>query len=417
MKLLELYSAILKVAKLTTDDDGYVSNVLMDNKKPFIISGKRLVLPTTVQLRNPDKESRIVFHPLRENALQTGESEVLSSFRVALNTRINGAVALLLANLVNLAVSVPEHKKLNSDQMEYLTLIKKADEKTFKDLQKIIEAMPLGQNKKAFVSIYLKKGAKLNGQTYKKAGIVSFPFYTEIAQAKTEVYGVKLRQKDILGLKELMEYIFGSEIATLNSYSYGSSSDVAPSIESIMGAIKNLGIAINDKVDNFKNIFEDCDEMMVSSDWVEAFDSIEKFLPEIRMIPSQFGNEPTQSAPVEVQSIASPTNVKIPVKEKLTFAALPGSQQNNQMVNTGLGLVSQGGTTQGTGLGLSAAMASMRSAGMVNTGIGVRPTGNVFAGGMSGGFAALPNNSINNNPFAVGFTNQGSGLSFVTSRL
>lgn len=357
MNLIELYKEILKVAKLTTDDEGYVSSNLMGNKEPFVIGGKRLVLPTSAQLRNPDRESRIVFHPLRENALQTGEPEVLAAYRNAVNTRLNGAIALLLANLVRIATSVAEHKNLNPDQTEYLTILKNADEKTFETLAKIISEMPLGQTKKAFVSIYLKKGAKLNDRTYKKAGIVSFPFYQDLLEAKDEVYGVKIRQKDKNGFKGLMEYVFSEGISTINYYSAGSSSDVAPSLESIMGAVKNIGAVINSMVENFKDVLEDHEEMIIDAGWVEAFENIDKFLPEIRLIPTQFGNDsksvPVTENPVNINSPINTGTLNVPVKEKMTFAALPNSgnqfNQPNMVAQTpvqqpiGLGLVSQGG--------------------------------------------------------------------------
>lgn len=418
MKLLDLYKSILGVARLTVDEDGYVSNELMENKQPFLISGKRLVIPTPAQLRNPDRESRIIFHPLRENALQTGESEVLAAFRVSLNTRINAAVALLMANLTSIATSVAEQKKLNPDQMEYLTLLKDVDEeKTFPTLAKIIAAMPLGQTKQVFVSIYLKKGAKLNDRAYKRAGIVSFPLYQELLEEKNEIYGVPVRKKDRLAFKALLEYIFGPEIAIPNHYSFGSSSDVAPSLEAIMGAVKNIGAVINAQVEKFKDVLEDHEEMMIDADWVEAFDNIEKFVPEIRLIPSQLGNEAinTPDTPVveNTTGINGVTGV-IPVKEKLTFAALPGAQPTPVApVNNGLGLVSQGGM-----LSLSQAMAGMRSIGqpsmMGNGLIGVNP--NPFVGN-GFGFAALPNAGVNNNPFAGGMGGSFGGGGFNTPRL
>lgn len=413
MNLIELYKSILNVAKLSVDDEGYVSNELMDNKKPFVISGRRLVIPTNNQLRNPDRESRIVFHPLRENALQTGESEVLSAFRNALNTRINGAVALLMANLVRLATSVAEHKKLNPDQMEYLTILKNADDKTFETLAKIIAAMPLGQTKMAFVSIYLKKGAKLNDRAYKRAGIVSFPFYNDLLEAKDEIYGVKIRQKDKIGFKALLEYVFTTDIATLNHFSFGSSSDVAPSLEAIMGAVKNIGIAINNQIENFKDVFEDCEEMLISADWVESFDNINKYLPEIRLIPTQFGNESNVAPVVENTTKVNAMTGAIPVKEKLTFAALPNSQpvQNN---SGSLGLTSQGGM-----MSISQAMAGMRtvSAPSIGIGMGIGVNQNPFAGN-NHGFAALPvSNVTSSNPFVSGFSNNGNGLGFNPPRL
>lgn len=326
MNLLKLYEEILKTAKLSVTKDGYVDSEVFGSKKPFTISGKRLVLPTNEQLRNPDKEARIIFHPLRENPMHYGESEVLASFRSALNMRLNASLALLVASLTRLASSVAEHKKLNPDQSEYLSVVKSADTKTFDALAKIISAMPLGQTTKAFVSIYLKKGGQIEGEKFKKAAIVSFPFYEELLEIKDNVYGVKLRQKDRQVFLNLLKYLF-PKIENKNAYSAGSNSNVAPSLECIMGALKNIGIEINTQAENFKNVIDDSDEIAIASDWVDAFSHIESFVPEINRILPQFGNEPK-----EIESIEGPekkADGPIPVKEKMEFAGLGMNQSFN----------------------------------------------------------------------------------------
>jgi len=400
-KLLDTYKAVLATAKLSVSTDGYVSTELMGEKQPFLISGKRLVIPTDEQLRNPDRESRIIFHPLKENPLQPGESEVLSAFRGSLNTRLNGSVALLLANLVRLASSVAEHKKLNPDQSEYLSLIKDADEKTFDALAKIIAAMPLGQTKKAFISIYLKKGAQFGEKKFKKGAVVSFPICKEMAEKKDEVYGVKVRQKDIKAFRALMEYVFPNCLVP-DVYSFGSNSNVAPSLEAVMGAVKLIGERINEICDNFKGIIEDIDEILINHHWVEVFDDIESLLPLISRIPTQLGNEgrlPLEQAIKERDAEETKPGL-IPVKEKLSFAALP--QAAPAIGNF---------ANQGRGLGLSEAMRGMNSAFgfQQNAFQPVQPAANTF------GFAALGNRPVSPNPFNVGMGNVGTPFGFATT--
>lgn len=327
MNLLETYTAVLKTAKLTVSEDGYVSSEIFGEKKPFLVDGKRLVLPTKEQLRNPDKENRILFHALWENPLHYGESVVLSAFRSALNTRLNASFALLFANLFQLATSVAEHKKLNPDQSEFLSEVKDTDEKTFDRLAKIINEMPLGQNKKAFISIYLKKGGKINGQAFKKAAIVTFPFYEELLNCKDHVYGIQIRQKDKNAFINLMKFLF-VKIDEENAYSSGSNSDVAPSLECIMGALGKIGEVINCQAETFRGIIDDTDEILIDHNWVEAFQNIERLLPQIRQIPPQIGNEPAaQSETVPLTGMVGTKKEElIPIKEKLEFVGLPNSR-------------------------------------------------------------------------------------------
>lgn len=327
MDLFQTYKAVLKTAMLTTSEDGYVYSEVFGEKEPFTIGGKRLVLPTNEHLRNPDKESRIMFHPLRENPMHYGESEVLSSFRNALNTRLNASIALLSLQLIDIASTVPKQKALNPDQAVFLSEVKTVDEKkeSFNRLAKITAAMPLGQTSKAFVSIYLKKGGKIDGVKYKKAAIVSFPLYEELLKDEGEVYGVKIRQKDKTAYINLLEYLF-EDIGTPNAYSAGSNSDVAPSLECIMGALKKIGTAINDQAELFKGVITDSNEIVIDSEWVDYFINIERLVPEINRILPQFGNEPkdiTEPAPApSATSVSTKPIPVIPVSDKLEFAGL-----------------------------------------------------------------------------------------------
>src|SRR5690606_11131609 len=128
----------------------------------------------------------------------------------------------------------------------------------------------------------------------------------------------------IQAYKNLMEHIF-TDVAVSNAYSAGSDSNVAPSLECIMGAVKNIGIAINTQAEVFAGIIDD-EGIVINSDWVDAFMNIEKLWPEIKQIPPQFGNEPKDIETEEKQSIQASSNTPIPIKEKMEFAGLPRSQ-------------------------------------------------------------------------------------------
>lgn len=295
MDIIKLYKDILSVANLRVSEDGYVSRVILDESSPFMVEGKRLVLPTQQHLNNPDKTTRVIFHPLRENPLH-GESEVLVSFRQALNTHLNISIGLLLTQMLQLATSDAEHSKLSPDQSAFLSRLKKADETTFINFTKLLQAMPIDQTKQAFVQVFLKKGGEHNGRKYKRIGVVHFPLYQELIKKvpkgapRDKVYDVDLRAHDRDNYIALMEYVF-NQIGTPGAYNAPSDSDIAPSTEAIMAALLKVGSELNDQIDLFSNIFEDIESMKINSDWVETFDNLSNYIVDIRKIPTQLGNE------------------------------------------------------------------------------------------------------------------------------
>lgn len=292
MNLNTLHTHILAAANLRVTSDGYVSRFLAGETLPFLVKKQRMVLPTQANMMNPDKVERVFFHPFRE-IINHGETDVLAAFRMALNTRLNVTIGLLGAQLLQIATSPAEHSKLNPDQSEFLSIVKKADAGTFERFAKILGAIAIDQTKQAFISIFLKRAGQIAGKTYSRVGVVNFPFYQELLnwnKSGDTIYGVQLRIKDHEVLKALMEYLFPL-ITETGSYSAGSNSDIGPSMEAIMGAIRKISIPINDQIALFSNQLEDVDELTIDTEWVEPLENLGQFLAEIRNIPTQPGNE------------------------------------------------------------------------------------------------------------------------------
>lgn len=289
MKLLELYEALLKTAGLVTTSDGFVSKHVDGLVKPATIKGKRVVLPTPTHLANPDKTEIILFHPLSENIMH-GESVVLEEFRSGINNKLNFTIGLLCYQLLLISTSVAEHSKLSPDQLEFLSKLKNADEKTLETFNKILKATGGTQKQNTFVSIFLKRGGVVGGKKRSRAGIVSFPFYTDLKKNESEVFGVKMRVKDRETFINLMEYIFPT-IDVPESHNRGSDALVGPSLDALMKTVIGIAGPLNDQITLFANIIDDSEAMMINGDWVESFDNIDAMNNEVRMIPIQAGNE------------------------------------------------------------------------------------------------------------------------------
>jgi len=287
MKLLDLYTSMLDLAKVRVTEDGFLEMIALGEKKPASIKTKRIVLPTREHLAALDWENRIKFHPLNENVLR-GESEVLTWYRKSLAIRTNLTIAVIANRLLQLATSPAEHSKLSPEQAEFLSKVKNADEKTLDVLIKIMEAFPATDS---FVSIFLKRAGQVNGRRYARVGVVTFPVYQAL-KSGGDVKGVKMRVKDRESLIALLEYMLPSIGGGEENYR-GSDSQIAPFCDALMKSMLVVAAPLNAIMELFHNQFEEEDykSCIFNDEWVEAFDNLALMKDQIRAIPMQAGNE------------------------------------------------------------------------------------------------------------------------------
>ena len=310
MNLLTTYEHMLNLGGLIVSPDGLVSVALSDKNMPALINvkedngyvEKRLVLPTKQQLQlEGGWDRRIAFHPLKEN-LFTGESKVVEYLRKAINFRFNQVIQELIDQSLVYASSTEYHKKLNSDQLSLLEAVKEADQTMINNFRKILKQVKPTDTKNSFVSIYLKKLGKINGENYACVGNVTFPFYNELINSEKEFHGVKLRKNDFACLQRILEFIIPN-IGVKEYYNVGISESIVPFAECLIRLTNKLGNELNkvttllykksthipkEERDLIYNLLYFNDEHM------PVFDNIDSLLPEIRLIPQLPGNEPKE---------------------------------------------------------------------------------------------------------------------------
>lgn len=318
MKLVDLYDSLLEAAGMTTDKDGMVSIVTDTGNTPMTVGGKRLVVPTRERMRVISLETCELFHPLGEHLIGN-EHEVLTSYREALNYRLNSAFGMLMIALLTLATSPDEHRKLTPDQTLFLSKVKKADEKTVKDVERILRDIPLSQLSRMFVHIFLKKGGTAQGRTYKRVGVVSFPFYEALVsmdQAATDRFKgmAKLRVGDREALIELFQFLIPG-IDDAGNYNHGSDSTVAPFLEALMQSYGDLAGVLNAHLESFSSVIPELADLVIPSEWSKYMDNLQQYNSELQLLPStpaaaaaQAGPGPSvptvPPAPIPVQALA-----------------------------------------------------------------------------------------------------------------
>lgn len=319
MKLLELYKSILKAAHLLADEEGLISRFKYGKKEPFFVGEERLVLNTPEQLKVAGAGT-VVFHPLFEY-LTRGESPVMAEYRRVVTERLHDSFLAMAYKLIEIAASQQQHALLTPEQSEFLSYLPEADGTMLENFEKLVSAMPEGQNQKAFVSMFLRRGGKLEDKTHHRVAIVTFPLYkqlvkdgeereAEMARRKdikkdekkdekkaplpkvpNETYGVELRGKDRESFIKLFEYMLPN-IAVPDAYSSASNSTIAPSMDAVMHSVEKLAGPLNDLVNRFENRLEGAAALLSVEDaWVPEFVNLAALQLEIRKTPMQAGNE------------------------------------------------------------------------------------------------------------------------------
>lgn len=273
---------------MEADNDGFVNATIAGSKTPALLDGERIVLPLQHHLRNP--EEKLIFHPLSENIVKGSESEVITKLKENINIRLNYTFGIISKYLLVLASSPELHQQLEPDQTDALIALKDADANMVKNFTLLMTAGSKKQFDRLFTNIYLKKGGTVRGKRHSRAGIVVFPVYNMLQKPDNTLFGVKLRVKDKETFKSLYRFIFPG-IDVEESYNYGSDSNVAPYLDTLLKTAASLAGRFNDILVTYKDYIEDAEQLMFDSDWVPMFDNLEALIPEIRRIPMQAGNE------------------------------------------------------------------------------------------------------------------------------
>ena len=284
--LLNFYESILGSLGTPVNEESQVSMEISGQHFPCTCQGRRVVLPTPQILKDSQWDKFIAFHPLSENVYR-GESPMLKKLRSLVNFRLSGVLSILIEQLTDIAADTDQHSKLNPRQSDYLTTMKDADNRTVKDVEKVLDNIGTDQNR--LVSIYLKRGGRFQGEEFSRVAITSFPIMDEFDNEDRSVFGVKLRVKDFNGLKALIEYIVPNA-TDLDAYSYGSNSMTAPYFHVLMHAYLKVAKRLNKVTKMFKSRMDKglYEGMLIDTEWESELDDMAKYRD---MVPVLDGND------------------------------------------------------------------------------------------------------------------------------
>lgn len=244
-ELVSFYGAILETAGLHIVDGVVHQHLPDDGDVPVTVSKKTLVLPTDHWLGETDIQNIQYFHPISENVIRK-ESTVFKFLRRLVVINSTSVILELMQDLIHILSNKDTHSTLDPiTQLPLLRCAPEADKDFSEKFEKIIDKIdPTGET--AFLSAVILRGKSLKDKDYTRIAKISFPLLHALENPEgNQVFGVKLRKKDISGLINLIYYILPDLKSDSEFYSTGSRSGVAPSLHALLSSYAKLIQAVN----------------------------------------------------------------------------------------------------------------------------------------------------------------------------
>lgn len=327
MDTLTFYKRILSSLHTLPDEKGLLTYHYADARpQPVVIDGKRLTLPTPERLRSGDWAGCVAFHPLSESVVRT-DSPVLRKLRNLVQVRMTTVFNELLHQLVVLAANKEAQKKLAPHAAELLSFVTDADDKTIANIHSVLEAVEMeGPNR--LLSIVLRRGGRFKDAKRSAVSLVSLPILDQFDSPDSKLFGVKLRKKDFIALRGLLDYIL-PDGADVETYSGVSDSMVAPGFDALLQAYANLGKAFNRVINIQRKQLKNEKELMTELDWLEFADDLNRYRGEILPLEGNVGGDEKNPALAAVEAPAAPSDV--PWKEDDKPSQRKGSVYNTDI--------------------------------------------------------------------------------------
>lgn len=294
------YAKFLANLGIMTDADGLTYVLEGGTWLPMTMAKRRLVLPTEDWLRDPNWETTIPFHPFSEH-LQKGKSIVLEKTTRALNLRLNQIISQLMLTKIKFAADTESHASASAAQKEFLRLLPDINAKTtFNDFKKFIMGHVDGSAEKSFISIYLKRGGELAGNTYSRTAIVTSPARKAAGSAEPVIFDYKFsskRNRDYLLI--LLDEIL-PKLQTDIGYSVGSNAPIAPYFVTLATAYQDIMTDLNRQLEVFKDINPDLAPLIADMSWMEIVENSKDALSQIRALRDNTGSD--EDGDVRIQS-------------------------------------------------------------------------------------------------------------------
>lgn len=289
-KLTTVYSEIQEALGFNLTSKGEVYFELAGVVTPYTINKKQLVIPTDEWLKNPDWENTIPFHPLSENT-QRKKSEVQESLTLAVSNRVYQVTAHLIHFLFELALNTDAHKTLTPEQRDVLRVIPNVDARTVADVHKLVRGKLSFKGESTLINIFVKRNGLWKGEEYPRVAMVTFPITEQESNSDKKIFDVPFRVRDRAAFFDLLRWIYPGLDNSIDVYSYGSRSSIAPNFHSLMMAFASLAVCTNRVVKIFEENFEEeMKEYLINTKWINNLASLMDYRDDIPPLNGNIGD-------------------------------------------------------------------------------------------------------------------------------
>ena len=291
--LAGVYRNLLASINVNPQSDDLLVQTLDGIESQVMVEGKPLALPTN-DIVNNYSDSMVVFHPLCENTL-LGESPVIQELRALIMDFLNDLILRVIDAVLCIAVDDELMSTLSPTQIEFMRSASGADATTLKNWRALMRRAESRASSNRVLTIFLKRGAELDGETYKRVAIVNFNLYQELTDGKLNVFGVKLRKADTKVYSKILETIF-DDIYLVDKYSVGSNSMTAPYFEALIGAYHGVLKALNSPTWRLLKPIEKvgAGRLHVKDDFMEPFKDTMRYRDVLPVMPLNDGDRQTR---------------------------------------------------------------------------------------------------------------------------
>lgn len=282
--ILDFYTNVLTALRYRVEDDALISFMHPDGKiTPATVDGRRLVLPTLARQREGFIDDLQPFHPLSESIASKGASPVLAHMQRTAKAVLAYYFSALARQLLHVAATPSLHKDLPPACTEYLKKVSKADKRTVKLFEQLLEKATL---KNQLITLYIKNGGKIDGKNVNRLTVIRFPIIDLLEEGSNNVLGVELNKKQRETIAAILRHVmpFGNDP---EQYSAGSNSRIAPFFDSFMRAYAKAAKQLNKGVRKYAKAMG-FDLVEIPLDYLEDLDDLGQFYEKI---PPLRGND------------------------------------------------------------------------------------------------------------------------------
>lgn len=303
--VIDFYKQALENVGLYVSKDGFIYSSSDDDKVMITAGGLPMVMPTQKHINSVMEKDengkykivKIIYNPLNEDIIK-GDTESLKKTKVFVERRLGHIIASAGEMLLNLASNQSLQRKVNTETSKFLGSLTAALNAGIKDIvdKKSIDNWAniysgTLQDTDGMISIYLKKSGVHNGVKYNRLATLCSKVYDKLLEAdkNTDVFGVKLRNKDITVFRLVFEYLIKGLNSEDNTIAIGSNDEYSPAFVSLFSMYSSVVTRINKILKDIKHVSEESYDAAYVDNLItlDELEDLSKYRGELANIPNE----------------------------------------------------------------------------------------------------------------------------------